>query len=83
MIAMPILGWLILSAEGDPIPFWGLELPPLTAPDKEFAEQLEEVHETIGNVGYFLIGAHAAAALFHHYVMKDNTLIRILPGRSA
>ncbi len=83
MIAMPILGWLILSAEGDPIPFWGLELPPLIAPDKDFAEQLEEVHETIGNVGYFLIGAHAAAALFHHYVVKDNTLIRILPGRSA
>jgi cytochrome b561 len=79
MIAMPVLGWLILSAEGDPIPFWGLELPPLIAPDKALAEQVEEIHETIGNVGYFLIGAHAAAALFHHYVVGDNTLARMLP----
>ncbi len=83
MVAMPVLGWLILSAEGDPIPFWGLELPPLTSPDKTLAEQVEEVHETIGNVGYFLIGGHAAAALFHHYVTRDNTLIRMLPDRSA
>lgn len=83
MLAMPILGWLILSAEGDPIPFWGLELPPLTAADKPFAEEVEEIHETIGNVGYFLIGAHAAAALFHHYVVRDNTLTRMLPRRST
>jgi cytochrome b561 len=82
MIAMPILGWLILSAEGDPIPFWGFELPALTGPDKAFAEQMEEVHETVGNIGYFLIGAHAAAALFHHYLVADNTLIRMLPRRS-
>jgi cytochrome b561 len=31
-------------------------------------------------VGYALIGAHAAAALFHHYVVRDNTLRRMLPG---
>ncbi len=31
-------------------------------------------------VGYFLIGLHAAAALFHHYVMRDNTLARMLPA---
>ena len=28
MIGMPIAGWVILSAEGDPVPFFGLELPP-------------------------------------------------------
>jgi cytochrome b561 len=83
MVAMPILGWLILSAEGDPVPFWGLELPPLIAADKALAEQIEEIHETVGNIGYFLIGAHAAAALFHHYVVRDNTLVRMLPRRSA
>jgi cytochrome b561 len=83
MTLMPILGWVILSAEGDPIPFWGLELPPLTAPDKALAEEVEELHETIGNIGYFLIGGHAAAALLHHYVIKDNTLVRMLPRRPA
>jgi len=30
-------------------------------------------------VGYFLFSLHAAAALFHHYVVRDNTLRRMLP----
>jgi cytochrome b561 len=29
-------------------------------------------------VGYWLIGLHAAAALFHHYVLRDDTLRRML-----
>ena len=81
LVAMPFAGWTILSAEGDPIPFWGLNLPPLTSPDKALADQVKELHETGGTVGYFLLGLHAAAALFHHYFMKDDTLRRMLPGK--
>jgi cytochrome b561 len=81
MVAMPLLGWLILSAEADAIPFFGLQLPALTAPDKLLAERAEEIHETIGTVGYFLIGLHTAAALFHHYVQRDNTLRRMMIAR--
>lgn len=81
MIAMPIAGWMILSAEGDPIPFYGLQLPALIAENKDTAEWIEEIHTTAGKVGYALIGLHAAAGLFHHYVQRDNTLSRILPGR--
>ncbi|MDQ0124066.1 cytochrome b561 [Pseudomonas lini] len=40
-------------------------------------------HELLGSTGYWLIGAHAAAGLFHHYWVRDNTLVRILPGRSG
>ncbi len=82
MIGMPLLGWLILSAEGDPIPFFGLHLPPMIGPDEALKETIEEIHETFGTVGYFLIGLHAAAALFHHYFVRDNTLKRMLPGRN-
>jgi cytochrome b561 len=80
MIAMPLAGWLLLSAAGKPIPFFGLELPALIGPNKELADQIKEVHEFVGTAGYFLIGAHAAAALFHHYIQRDNTLLRMLPG---
>lgn len=82
MIGMPIGGWLILSAEGDPVPFFGLTLPPLVAPSKDLAETIEEIHETFGTVGYWLIGLHAVGALFHHYVVRDNTLLRML-GRTG
>ena len=81
MIAMPVAGWMILSAEGKPVPFWGLELPGLIAENKETAEFIEEIHELAGQVGYFLIGLHALATLFHHYFLRDNTLTRMLPGR--
>ena len=79
LIAMPIAGWLILSAEGKPIMLWGFNLPPLVGADESLARSVKELHETGGMAGYFLIGLHAAAALFHHFVMKDNTLIRMLP----
>jgi cytochrome b561 len=82
MLAMPILGWLMLGAAGKPVPFFGLRLPALLAENKDLARQLKEVHQTIGTVGYFLIGTHALAALFHHYISRDNTLRRMLPGKA-
>lgn len=79
LIAMPLLGWLVLSASGKPIPFFGLQLPALVGVDKALADSLKEIHETIGTIGYYLVGLHAAAALVHHYVNRDNTLLRMLP----
>ena len=83
LIIMPVLGWLTLSAGGKVIPFFGLELPALMAPDKAFASSVKEVHETIGTIGYYLIGLHAAAALYHHYFVRDDTLLRMLPKRKT
>jgi len=81
MIGMPLAGWLILSAEGKPVPFFGLELPALVGENKDLAKIADEIHETAGVVGYWLIGLHTAAALFHHYVVRDDTLRRMLPFR--
>lgn len=83
LIVMPILGWLTLSAKGKVIPFFGLELPALMGPDKGWASSLEDIHETIGTIGYYLIGLHAVAALYHHYFRHDNTLRRMLPWRQG
>jgi cytochrome b561 len=46
-------------------------------PDKALASQLKQVHETVGELGYFMIAGHAAAALYHHYIQRDNTLLRM------
>lgn len=77
MIFMPIAGWVILSAEGHGVPFFGLELPPLLDENAALAEQVEDLHKTIGSLGYYLIALHIVAGLFHHYVKRDNTLRRI------
>ncbi|MEO7493302.1 MAG: cytochrome b [Massilia sp.] len=81
MLAMPLLGWLLLSADGKDIPFFGWQLAPLIAENHALAETLEEVHETGATIGYVLIGLHAAAALYHHYLLHDDTLRRMLPTR--
>lgn len=81
MIMMPLLGWLTVSAKGAPISIFGMQLPLLLATDKPLAGTLKEIHETIGTIGYYLIGLHALAALYHHYVKRDNTLGRMLPTR--
>ena len=82
MIGSPLAGWLILSAAGKPIPFFGLELPALVGPNKALTGQIKELHELAGIAGYWLIGLHAAAGLLHHYISGDNTLVRMLPGRN-
>ena len=83
MIAMPLLGWSILSAEGKPTPyFFGLQLGALIGENKALGLQIQEVHQTFGKVGYFLIGLHAVAGLYHHYIRRDNVLLRMLPSRA-
>lgn len=59
--------------------FFGLHLPALLEPNQDLAHNIKEIHETIGVFGYCLIGLHAAAAIFHHHFMRDDTLMRMLP----
>jgi cytochrome b561 len=80
MIGLPLLGWLTLSARGTPVPFWGIELPALLDKSRDVAILFKNIHEPLATLGYFLVGLHAAAALFHHYVKRDNTLRLMLPG---
>lgn len=81
MIGAPLAGWTILSAAGKPVPFFGLALPPLVDKNPDLARQVKEWHELAGTAGYWLIGLHAAAGLFHHFISRDNSLRRILLGR--
>lgn len=81
MIGMPVIGYLIVNAEGHAVPFFGLELPLLLDKNHDLAENLEELHELGASAGYLLIAAHAVAAIWHHRVQRDNTMTRMLPGR--
>lgn len=84
LIALPVMGWLTVSALGDPMPIaFGLEIPALIAPNEEFGEWLEGQHSFVGDVLYLLIIGHAVAALAHHYLRRDTTLVRMLPTRGA
>jgi cytochrome b561 len=80
VVVQPLLGVLMVWAEGEslPIPLTPWQLPPLLSLGAGWEETLEELHETVGNVFYGVIGLHALAALWHHFIRRDGTLRRML-----
>lgn len=79
MFAMPITGWLITSAAGLPVSFFGLfVLPNLISPNDEWRVLFQEVHKWIGYGLIATIVLHASAALKHHFINKDDILQRMI-----
>lgn len=81
MLATPVLGYLLLNAEGTSPALGSWTLPSLIAAQETLGDSLKEWHETIAVAGYGLIGLHALAALYHHYVRHDDTLLRMASRR--
>jgi cytochrome b561 len=82
MLAVPATGIVLAFARGQSVPLFGLaEIPSPWPRDRAFARSVKGVHETVANTLLILAALHAAAALLHHYVLKDRTLLRMLPGR--
>lgn len=79
----PLLG--IASRLWNPAPwnFLGIPLPHVPVPDRHFGHAIEDIHGTFGNVLMYLAALHAVAALFHHFVQRDNVLKRMLPPARA
>lgn len=79
-IVMPLLGLATAWTDGKAImiPFTGIALPALLAENEDLAHSLEDLHGTIGEVFYWVIGAHVLAALWHHWGRRDDTLKRML-----
>jgi len=73
-------GIVLQFARGRPLPLFGLAeiASPWTA-DRAFARSVKEVHEVFANALLALAILHAAAALFHHWILRDRTLVRMLP----
>jgi len=80
MLVMPLLGWWHLSANDEAINFFFIPMPAIAPVSEAMADFSGEVHEIFGISGYFFIGIHALAALYHHYLVKDDTLRRMLPA---
>ncbi|HET7680220.1 MAG TPA: cytochrome b [Xanthobacteraceae bacterium] len=81
LIAAPVAGILLRFAGGEALPVFGLfDIASPWSADRAFKHTLEEVHEFLANALVILAGLHAAAAVFHHWVLRDGTLRRMLPG---
>lgn len=80
MSALPVSGWLMSSAAAIPVYVFGVVLPDLIAPDDHSFRALIGVHKSLSYALIICILIHAAAALRHHFMFKDETLKKMLPG---
>lgn len=83
MLAMPLLGWAMLSAGGYPVrmtsTFW---LPPILPHDPALYSALRQAHGVLGYALFALILLHVAAALHHAWVRRDGVFEAMARGRS-
>ena len=80
LVAVPLSGWWFNSAAGFPLRWFGvLPLPKLSGFDAHAKALARSTHETLFYVLAGLIAAHALAALWHHYRLRDTTLSRMAP----
>jgi cytochrome b561 len=79
LIVQGFVGWIATSAYRAPIKvFWLFELPPIWPVDQPYSEKMFGVHRLIGIVLALLICMHIGAALYHHFVRKDDVLMRMV-----
>ncbi|MEM7567096.1 MAG: cytochrome b [Pseudomonadota bacterium] len=82
LFAMPLIGWVLVSSAPIQVPtllFTVIPLPHLMGPNETVYLIAEWAH-WLGGLGFLgLIALHAGAALKHHFVLRDNVLVRMLP----
>ena len=78
MIAIPLSGWLMSSAKGFQTVWFGvLPIPDLLGRDKALGDLLQQAHQALNLLLMLTLGGHLGAALWHHFVLKDDTLRRM------
>jgi cytochrome b561 len=84
MLAMPLLGWGMLSSASHPVIFYGtLHLPPILPVNPATFALLRIAHTYLAFAFFALILAHMAALLFHKFVRKDGVFETMAPVLTA
>jgi cytochrome b561 len=84
LLATPLLGVIVQLKRGHALPvlgLWDVHSPWPT--DRAQAKALLGVHSYLADALLILAGIHAAAALIHHYALRDRTLLRMMPGAAS
>jgi cytochrome b561 len=79
VILMPLAGWVGSVAANRPPHLGGINFELPISPSKVLANAAFDVHGTVAIMLIVLISLHVLAAFYHHFIKKDNILIRMLP----
>jgi cytochrome b561 len=80
LVVVPFVGIIVQLKRGNTLPVFGLEIASPWPADRATARTILSAHYYLANALLILAGIHAAVALIHHYVFRDRTLVRMLPG---
>lgn len=79
LLALLVSGYFIVTAEGEPLSVFGMvHLPALLNSDDNLQDSAGRLHEWLAYAVMVLAAVHSAAALYHHFVIRDNTLRRMV-----
>ena len=83
MLVVPLLGWMASMTYGGRTWFFGLfEMPVWLPKNIDWAYVLQPAHVWLAWLMLAVVGIHAAAALWHHFVRRDATLVQMIPGEA-
>ncbi|MEX3857936.1 cytochrome b/b6 domain-containing protein [Paraburkholderia sp. BR10923] len=81
-MAEAVLGFVLCWSGNESMSFFGLLIPAPFAPtSKATPHSIGEAHDLVGWAIIVIAAVHAAAALLHHYVLRDEVFKRVLPGK--
>ena len=85
MLLLPLTGWLLVSNMRRPAPlaWFGLFQVPLLPVSRGVAGAAHQAHGVLGYLMAALVVLHVAAALRHHFLLRDPVLRRMWPGLGA
>jgi cytochrome b561 len=87
VLITPLTALLMLAGKNVPLTLLGglrlQEIPILGQTAIAHMFDWGDVHETLGNALIIVAGVHAAAAIYHQFILKDQVLASMLPGRRS
>ena len=82
MLAMPLIGWGMLSAGAYPVELWdGINLPPILPHSPAIYGFLRPLHGVLAYLLFLTILVHLGAALFHAWIMRDGVFEQMAKGK--
>jgi cytochrome b561 len=83
MLAMPLIGWAMLSAGGYPVMLGeSLRLPPIFPTSPVAFAMLRHLHSAFAMLLFLTFLAHMGAALYHGLIRRDGVFASMLPAPS-
>lgn len=75
MLVLPLLGWAMISAAGDPVMLSSsVQLPALVGANAPLFALLRKAHGYLAYLLFLTVLLHLAAALFHGLIRRDGVL---------